>query len=122
MSGDTALVVGLGSIGILMAQALKAYGIQVAGCDLIEERIEFLKSLGIEAYDVREIPPEFKADGIFMTSGADKAVDTALKYVHNGGKILVFQAHLLKHRHIQIMKFIIENLLFWGVIHLLRMI
>ncbi|CCY63000.1 alcohol dehydrogenase GroES domain protein [Clostridium sp. CAG:967] len=92
LSGDTALVVGLGSIGILMAQALKAYGIQVAGCDLIEERIEFLKSLGIEAYDVREIPPEFKADGIFMTSGADKAVDTALKYVHNGGKILVFSS------------------------------
>ena len=90
--GDSALVVGLGSIGILMAQALKAYGINVVGCDLIEDRIKFLKSLGIEAYDVRELPESYKADGIFMTSGADKAIDTALKYVRNGGKILVFSS------------------------------
>ena len=27
-----------------------------------------------------------------MTSGADKAIDTALKYVRNGGKILVFSS------------------------------
>lgn len=90
--GDSALVVGLGSIGILMAQALKAYGINVVGCDLIEDRIKFLKSLGIEAYDVRELPESYKSDGIFMTSGADKAIDTALKYVRNGGKILVFSS------------------------------
>lgn len=92
LNGDTALVVGLGSIGILMAQALKAYGMNVVGCDLIKERIEILKSLGIEAVDVRELPKDFVADGIFMTSGADKAIDTALKYVRNGGKILVFSS------------------------------
>lgn len=92
LNGDTALVVGLGSIGILTAQALKAYGYNVIGCDLISERIEFLKSFGIEAYDVRKLPDDLKADGIFMTSGADKAIDTALKYVRNGGKILVFSS------------------------------
>lgn len=89
---DTALVVGLGSIGILMAQALKAYGVNVVGCDLISERIDFLRQLGIQAYDVRELPDDFVADGIFMTSGADKAINTALKYVRNGGKILVFSS------------------------------
>lgn len=92
LKGDIALVVGLGSIGILTAQALKAFGYNVIGCDLIEERIEFLKTLGIEAFDVRKLPDDFKADGIFMTSGADKAIDTALKYVRNGGKILVFSS------------------------------
>lgn len=92
LNGDTALVVGLGSIGILTAQALNAYGYNVVGCDLIGERIEFLKSFGIEAYDVRKLPDDLKADGIFMTSGADKAIDTALKYVRNGGKILVFSS------------------------------
>lgn len=90
LDGDTALVVGLGSIGILMAQALKAFGIKVVGCDLLPERIEFLRNLGIEAVDVRELSGEF--DGIFMTSGADKAIETALKYVRNGGKILVFSS------------------------------
>lgn len=90
LKGDEVLVVGLGSIGILMAQALKAYGMNVVGCDLLPERIEFLRRLGIDAIEVRELAGEF--DGIFMTSGADKAIDTALKYVRNGGKILVFSS------------------------------
>lgn len=90
MTGDKALVVGLGSIGILTAQALKAYGANVVGCDLLPERIKFLQNLGIDAVDVRELSGEF--DGIFMTSGADKAIDTALKHVRNGGKILVFSS------------------------------
>ena len=92
IKGDIALVVGLGSIGILTAQALKAYGVEVVGCDLIPERVEILKSLGINAVDVREISEKFEADAIFMTSGADKAIDTALKYVRNGGKIVVFSS------------------------------
>ena len=92
IKGDIALVVGLGSIGILTAQALKAYGVEVVGCDLIPERIKILKSLGINAVDVREISEKFEADAIFMTSGADKAIDTALKYVRNGGKIVVFSS------------------------------
>ena len=92
LKGDKALVVGLGSIGILTAQALKAYGYDVLGCDLLKERIELLKSFGIDACDVRELDDDYKADGIFMTSGADKAIGTALKYVRNGGKILVFSS------------------------------
>ena len=92
LKGDKALVVGLGSIGILSAQALRAFGYDAEGCDLLEERIELLKSFGINAYDVRKLPDEYKADCIFMTSGADKAIETALKYVRNGGKILVFSS------------------------------
>lgn len=92
LKGDKALVVGLGSIGILTAQAFKAYGYDVLGCDLLKERIDLLKSFGIEACDVRELGDDYKADGIFMTSGADKAIGTALKYVRNGGKILVFSS------------------------------
>ena len=90
LENSTALVIGLGSIGFLMAQALKAYGYNVVGCDLRPERVENLKETGIEAYT--ELPSDFQADGIFMTSGADKAIDTALKYVRNGGKIVVFSS------------------------------
>ena len=89
---STALVIGLGSIGILMAQALKAFGMDVIGCDLIPDRIRKLRELGIAACNVKEMDPNFKADGVFMTSGADKAINTALKYVRNGGKILVFSS------------------------------
>lgn len=89
---STALVIGLGSIGILMAQALKAFGMDVVGCDLIPERVKNLRNLGITAFNVKEMNTTFKADGIFMTSGADKAINTALKYVRNGGKIVVFSS------------------------------
>lgn len=94
------LVVGLGSIGILMAQALKAHGMDVIGCDLIDERIEILKKLGIAAINSSDFEKtkqyifnktdNYGVDAVFMTSGADRAIDMALKLVRNGGKILVF--------------------------------
>jgi len=87
---STTLVIGLGSIGILMAQALRAFGMKVIGCDLISSRVELLKNLGIEAFNVNELCESINADGVFMTSGSDKALPTALKYVRDGGKILVF--------------------------------
>ncbi len=89
---STALVIGLGSIGILMAQALRAFGMKVIGCDLIPARVQLLKNLGIEAFCLTEMCESIKADGIFMTSGSDKAIPTALKYVRDGGKILVFSS------------------------------
>lgn len=89
---STALVIGLGSVGILMAQALRAFGMNVIGCDLIPSRVEILRSYGIEAFNVNEMCESIKADGVFMTSGSDKAIDTALKYVRDGGKILVFSS------------------------------
>lgn len=89
---STVLVIGLGSIGILMAQALKAFDMNVIGCDLLASRVEILKNLGIEAFNVFEMCESIKADGVFMTSGSDKAISTALKYVRDGGKILVFSS------------------------------
>lgn len=91
-SNSTALVIGLGSVGILMAQALRAFGMNVIGCDLIQARVDLLKNLGIEAFNVLEMCESIQVDGVFMTSGSDKAIETALKYVRDGGKILVFSS------------------------------
>lgn len=100
--GDSALVVGLGSIGLLMGEGLKALGYKVFGCDLIPERIELAKKMGIEAFNSRDLnefekiikekTDDFGVDAVFMTSGADKAIDVALKSVRQGGKILVFSS------------------------------
>lgn len=102
IAGDKILVVGLGSIGLLMAQALKAYGYNVYACDLIEERINQAKQYGIESFSsldldffdstIRKKTENFGVDAVFMTSGADKAIDVALKTVKMGGKILVFSS------------------------------
>lgn len=92
MDGSKVLVVGLGSIGILMSQALKAYGMNVMGCDLIQDRIERLQNLGIDAVDSRDLEKAEVFDAVFMTSGADKAIDVALKNIKSGGTILVFSS------------------------------
>ncbi len=101
-NNDKILVIGLGSIGLLMAEGLKAFGYKVYGCDLIEERISLANNMGIESFNskdldlfdkiIQEKTQGFGVDAVFMTSGADKAIDTALKTTKCGGKILVFSS------------------------------
>jgi len=102
--GDNVLVVGLGSIGLLMGEGIKAMGYKVYGCDLIDDRIALAEKMGIESYNSRNLEEFDKIiqeksggkyggiDAVFMTSGADKALDVALKVVRKGGKILVFSS------------------------------
>ena len=87
-----------------MGEGIKAMGYKVYGCDLIEERIALGNSLGIESYNSLNLDEFDKIiqgasggknggiDAVFMTSGADKALDVALKVVRKGGKILVFSS------------------------------
>ena len=100
--GDNVLVVGLGSIGLIMAEAIQAMGYKVFACDLLEERISIANEKGIESFNskdleafeklIREKTNELGVDAVFMTSGADKAIDVALKTIKMGGKILVFSS------------------------------
>ena len=100
IEGDKVLVVGLGSIGLLMGEGIKALGYKVYGCDLIEDRIALANNMGIESYNSLNLEEFDKIlqrksggiDAVFMTSGADKALDVALKVVRKGGKILVFSS------------------------------
>ena len=93
-SNSRVLVIGLGSIGILMGQALKAHGHEVYGCDILQERIDLACKLGIIAFNSSHFSPltshHKNYDIIFMTSGADITIDLALKTVRDGGKIIVF--------------------------------
>lgn len=84
------LVVGLGSIGILMAQALKVAGLKVVGVDLLPKRVKLAKNYGIDA--VLEVAGSFHPNVVFLTAGADKAIASAIKIVRDGGKIVVFSS------------------------------
>lgn len=96
------LVVGLGSIGLLMGQALVNYGMSVFGCDILEERIALAESLGIIGFNSLELNKAkdfilentdgLGVDAVFMTSGSDKAIDAGITLVRNGGKINVFSS------------------------------
>lgn len=100
--GDKVLTVGLGSIGLIMSEALKALGYDVYACDLLDERLKIAQSKGIEAYNSKDLEGFDKlikskteglgVDAVFMTSGADKAIDVAIKTIKMGGKILVFSS------------------------------
>ena len=100
--GDNVLVVGLGSIGLIMSEGLKALGYKVFGCDLIEDRIKLANERGIESFNSRDLDTfdkiikektdNYGVDAVFMTSGADKAIDVAIKTIKQGGKILVFSS------------------------------
>ena len=100
--GDNVLVVGLGSIGLIMAQAIKAMGYNVLACDILDERVILSNNKGIQSYNSKNLESFNKiiqketagygVDAVFMTSGADKAIDVALKVIKQGGKILVFSS------------------------------
>lgn len=96
------LVIGLGTIGLLMGQTLKAFGMTVHGCDIMPDRINKAQNLGINAFNSADLEfahnhifshtDNIGVDCVFMTSGADAAIDVALQTVRLGGKILVFSS------------------------------
>lgn len=83
-------IIGLGSIGLLMGQALKVYGHEVIGIDLLEKRLNLAKNFGFD--NVLKSVDENSVDAVFLTAGADSTVNCAKKYVRNGGTILIFSS------------------------------
>lgn len=96
------LVIGLGTIGLLMAQTLKAFGMVVYGCDIMPDRIKCAQDLGINSFNSGDLGNTHEyiygntnnigVDCVFMTSGADAALPVALESVRLGGKIVVFSS------------------------------
>ena len=87
-NNSTVAVIGLGSIGLLMGQAIKAQGHKVIGIDLINERLDLAKNFGFD--DATNIIEEGSVDAVFLTAGANSTIDSAKKYVRSGGTILIF--------------------------------
>lgn len=97
------LVIGLGSIGLLMGQAVREFGYNAYGIDLIPERVQLAKKLGFEGAfqlnNLEETVSDMKLevnpsgfDAIIMTSGSDKALELAFAAVRDGGTINVFSS------------------------------
>lgn len=96
------LIMGLGSIGILMGQAVKALGNKAYGCDLIYDRVRLSENFGFDKsfrlQDEQTALEEIKKavpmgfDNIFLTAGASSALDFALKTARDGATIVVFSS------------------------------
>ena len=94
------LVIGLGTVGLLIGEAVKAFNHKVYGCDLKKERVELSQNYGFEksfvsdsdvAERMKDIAP-IGFDVIFLTAGASPTIDLALKSARDGATIVVFSS------------------------------
>ncbi len=96
------LIIGLGSIGILMGQTIKAFGNQVYGCDLLYERVCLSEKFGFDkSFLIKDEEAALKEmknltnigfDNIFLTAGASRCTDFAIKAARDGANIVVFSS------------------------------
>lgn len=99
VTGQTALVLGLGTIGLQTVQALKARGAgRILGIDLSALRIEAAASLGAEALDgaggVAETLGAALGEGeeidvVFECSGIPELTVAAIEHVRSGGAVVI---------------------------------
>jgi L-iditol 2-dehydrogenase len=111
LAGDSVVVMGLGSVGLLMIQAVKAIGasgigkVRVYGVDLLPERLQLAHNLGAdtvilaptEEYGLREALNPYTegrgADAVIITAPGIRPFMQALAGVRKGGTINIFAAH-----------------------------
>ena len=100
-AGDLAVVVGLGTVGLLMAQAFRAAGVNVLGLDVLPERIAFAGAYDVPAVNamepdllerVRALSDGRGADVVMLTVGGEAVFQQALGLARAGGAIHLFAA------------------------------
>ena len=99
-ASDVVVLIGLGSIGLLLMQLIRGAGAECIGLDLDPNRREFAHSLGARATfagtetGFREFLAEATngrgADAVFLTAGNPRLIPTTLSWLRAGGTCLVF--------------------------------
>lgn len=100
LPNDSMVVVGLGSIGLLMVQLARMYGCRVLGVDVVPERVQLARELGAElavnasAAPVRQAVLDATegrgADVVMLTAGTTQSLAQAFDLVRDGGTINMF--------------------------------
>lgn len=111
LDGDSALVVGLGSIGLLMVQAIRGMAeregrlVRVYGVDLLPERLRLARELGAHAafaasgdeqalrQTLNEQTDGRGVDAAIITAPGARPFLAALACVRKGGMLTIFAAH-----------------------------
>ena len=96
-AGEHAAIIGAGPIGLMAALIAKVYGAEPILIDLVEERLEFARQLGItkticsKTEDPQEAVKRYTdgrmAELVMECSGANAAVRMSLDLVSNAGRI-----------------------------------
>jgi len=97
-AGDTAVVVGLGSIGCLLIQAFRLRGLAVFGADLVPARRSLGRGAGAQVLDsdsdldrtMREATEGRGADVVMLTAGGAALLPWAAARARDGGQLHYF--------------------------------
>ncbi|MDA0771597.1 MAG: alcohol dehydrogenase catalytic domain-containing protein [Cyanobacteria bacterium] len=87
------LVIGLGSIGLIMGQVIRHNfpNSQITGLDLQETRLKLALELGFDQ-SLSALQTDNIFDIIFLCAGANTTVELASKHAANGATIVVFSS------------------------------
>lgn len=98
--GDTAIVVGLGPMGLMMVQLINTIHVRVLGVDLIDYRLELGRQLGAakvvkaQPEEVKQAAMEFSegrgVDAVILTAGTGETLAQALDLVRDSGMVNIF--------------------------------
>lgn len=96
-AGEHVLLIGAGPIGLLAAQVANVYGATPIVMDLVDERLELAKTLGVKhtinitkenaVEKIKEITNGRMVEVVIEASGAKAAIQSALDYVSFAGRI-----------------------------------
>ena len=99
--GETIVVIGLGLIGLVTAELLKANGCNVIGYDFNQQKVDMALSKGILAFNqekgndpvkfVKQSTNEIGADGVIITASAksDEIIHQAAEMSRKRGRIIL---------------------------------
>ena len=99
--GETIVVIGLGLIGLVAAQLLKANGCRVIGIDFDPGKIKLAREKGITAFNpamegdsvhfIKDLTGDVGADGILITasSKSDDVIHQACEMTRKRGRIIL---------------------------------
>jgi 2-desacetyl-2-hydroxyethyl bacteriochlorophyllide A dehydrogenase len=101
--GDTVVIMGAGSIGLIYVQALRMMGIKnIVSCDIDDAKLAIAKELGADAMlntknddvvqVIKDMTNGFGAEVVIDAAGAAQTLTMAFNIVQNCGTIVVFGA------------------------------
>ncbi len=82
------LVIGLGSIGLILGQLASLSGAEVTGMDMLEARLELARELGFNQATKQSITQHYNY--IFLAAGSAASINTAIEAAADGATIVVF--------------------------------
>jgi predicted dehydrogenase/threonine dehydrogenase-like Zn-dependent dehydrogenase len=108
--GETFVVIGLGLIGLVAAQLLKANGCKVIGYDYDQQKVDLMNSLGIQAFNpqsgtdpvkhIQNLTHGIGADAVLITASndSDEIIHQAAEMSRKRGRIVLVGVIGLKIR------------------------